>query len=217
MTTWADFLAELRQDLQDTGTTPRWSDQMLYIYTKDAIRDYSQWFPKRVDRYSITPVDEVYALPLDYVDDVLVESPLDRFLERRHEIPGRRYGSLTRPLYYHIQGGNLYLSGAPLEGDGLYLTYEALHPIPASHTDTTFVFTIPDSDIELLRIYVKAQVHSQMRSKQARLDRFEPGSGRRDDNPLTPELGNIMDDYHEKIASRLRGKVIKLYRTGYAR
>ena len=217
MTTWAGFLAELRQDIQDTGATPRWSDQMLYVYTKDAIRDYSQWFPKRVDRLLITPADSVYALPADYVDDVLVECPLDRFLERRHEIPGRRYGSLTRPLYYHIQGGNLYLQGNPLEGDSLYLTYEAIHPIPASETDSPFVFTVPDSDMELIRIYVKAQVHGQMRSKQARLDRFEPGSGRRDDNPLTPELSNIMDDYHEKIATRLRGKVIKLYRVGFSR
>jgi len=138
MTTWADFLAEVRLDVQDTGATPRWTDEMLWIYTKDAIRDYSQWFPKRVDRLLVAPVDGVYALPADYVDDVYVECPEDRILERRQEIPGRRYGSITRPLYYHIQGGNLYLNGSPLDGDNLYLTYDAVHPVPASETDKTF-------------------------------------------------------------------------------
>jgi hypothetical protein len=217
MTTWADFLAEVRLDVQDTGATPRWTDEMLWIYTKDAIRDYSQWFPKRVDRLLIAPVNGVYALPADYVDDVYVECPEDRILERRQEIPGRRYGSITRPLYYHIQGGNLYLNGSPLDGDNLYLTYDAVHPVPASETDTTFVLTVPDADIELIRLYVRAQVHAQMRSKQARLDRFEPGSGRRDDNPLTPEMTNLMADYNSKIALRIKGRAIKLYRVGYAR
>ena len=217
MTTWADFLAEVRLDVQDTGATPRWTDEMLWIYTKDAIRDYSQWFPKRVDRLLVAPVDGVYALPADYVDDVYVECPEDRILERRQEIPGRRYGSITRPLYYHIQGGNLYLNGSPLDGDNLYLTYDAVHPVPASETDTAFVFTVPDADIELIRLYVRAQVHAQMRSKQARLDRFEPGSGRRDDNPLTPEMSNLMADYNAKIALRIKGRAIKLYRVGYAR
>jgi hypothetical protein len=217
MTTWADFLAEVRLDVQDTGATPRWTDEMLWIYTKDAIRDYSQWFPKRVDRLLIAPVNGVYALPADYVDDVYVECPEDRILERRQEIPGRRYGSITRPLYYHIQGGNLYLNGSPLDGDNLYLTYDAVHPVPASETDTTFVLTVPDADIELIRLYVRAQVHAQMRSKQARLDRFEPGSGRRDDNPLTPEMTNLMADYNSKIALRIKGRAIQLYRVGYAR
>jgi hypothetical protein len=217
MTTWADFLAEVRLDVQDTGATPRWTDEMLWIYTKDAIRDYSQWFPKRVDRLLIAPVNGVYSLPADYVDDVYVECPEDRILERRQEIPGRRYGSITRPLYYHIQGGNLYLNGSPLDGDNLYLTYDAVHPVPASETDTTFVLTVPDADIELIRLYVRAQVHAQMRSKQARLDRFEPGSGRRDDNPLTPEMTNLMADYNSKIALRIKGRAIKLYRVGYAR
>lgn len=217
MTTWADFLAEVRLDVQDTGATPRWTDEMLWVYTKDAIRDYSQWFPRRVDRLLITPVDGVYALPVDYIADVYVELPIDRFLERRQEIPGRRYGSLTRPLYYYINGGSLYLGGSPLEGDALYLTYDAIHRIPASETDNAFVFTVPDVDLELLRLYVRAQVHSQMRSKQARLDRFDAGSGRRDDNPLTPEMSNIMLDYQNKINSRLKGKAIKLHRVGYAR
>ncbi len=50
MTTWAQLLADIRIDLKDTGTTPRWSDAALYLYAKDAIRDYSSYFPLRVTR-----------------------------------------------------------------------------------------------------------------------------------------------------------------------
>ena len=48
---WTSFLAELRVELTDpvpqTGS-PRYSDDLLYLYTRDGIRDYSQYFPLSV-------------------------------------------------------------------------------------------------------------------------------------------------------------------------
>jgi len=215
--TWAEFLSDLRNDLDDTADTPRWSDEQLYVYTKDAIRDYSQFFPRRIDGTELTLNGTAYDLPSDYVEAITVESPEHRFLEDREERPGIRYFDKSKPLFYYIEGSSLYLQGTPLDGDGIYLTYYALHDIPASETDSTFVFTVPDRDIELLRIYVKAKVFERQRGKQSRLDSYKPGSGRRDDNPLSPEINVLMEDYHAKIASRIPGGVIKLYRPGRMR
>ena len=55
--TWSELLADIRADLQDTGTTPRWSDKTLYVYAKDAMRDYSIWFPQRDDALEIAPAE----------------------------------------------------------------------------------------------------------------------------------------------------------------
>jgi hypothetical protein len=213
--TWAEFLAEVRESLQDTAATPRWTDEMLYTFAKDAIRDYSVWFPRRIDHYEITAVGSLYPLPSDFVDDITVESPLGTFLEYRQERPGNKYATLTtEPTHYYLQGGNLYFNGTPT---AVYLTYNAVHDIPTSADDETFEFTIPDRDIELPRLYIEAKVHTQMRAKTARLDRFAQGSGRRDDNPLLPETNSLMDEYHRKIAMRLAGGAVRLYRFGSVR
>ena len=214
MTTWATFLSDLREDLQDTGSSPRWSNKILYIYTKDAIRDYSLWFPLRVDSVTLVESGDGYSLPEDFVEVISVESPEDTHLEPRLRRPGIRF--LQVPNYYHLDGGILILS-APTESD-VILTYFSEHAVPTTEkTKPTFTFTVPDSDLELIRLYVKAQVHGQMRGKQSRLDRFEKGSGRRDDNPLTPETNSLMRDYLGKIASRSKGGAVKLTRPGRMR
>jgi hypothetical protein len=213
MINWGDLLADIRNDLEDTSSSPRWTDAYLYSLLKDALRDYSTWFPKRVDRYELTLSGSAYPLPVDFVADITCECPQDTFLTRRHESPGKAYVSDTLSNYY-ISGGSLYLNASPEEGDEVLLTYFALHPVPISSTDVTFVLTVPDVDIELIRIYVRASAHTRMRAKQARLDRFDIGSGRRDDNPLLPETINEMEDYYRKIAQRLGGGAITLYYTG---
>ena len=74
-----------------------------------------------------------------------------------------------------------------------------------------FVFEVPDADLELIRLYVKAKVYEQMRSKQAALDRFKLGSGSREDNPIAPEVEDLMKIYHEKIMERIPGGDIELF------
>jgi hypothetical protein len=215
--TWETLLADLRRDLKDTSSKPKWSDEELYMYTVDAVYDYSVWFPQRKDKVELTESSGSYPLPVDYIEDVTLENPEDRFLEKREDIPGRKYSDTLRPVYYYISGGNLYLNGSSLVDDGIYLTYFALHDIPTSETDTTFVFTVPLVDVELLRLYVRGQVHEQMRSKTARLDRFDPGSGRRDDNPLAKETNLLLSSYYDKVARRIGGGSITLYRPGSVR
>lgn len=213
---WIALRDQIRADLQDAGSTPRWTDDLLFVYTNDAIRDYSMYFPRRLDRVALVASGTGFTLPADFVEDILVENPADFVLERRLERPGSRYLSQnSRPTQYYIDGGVLYINGTP-QGSVL-LTYSALHSVPSSRTDTTWTSTFPDADVELIRLYVSGKVHSQMRSKQSRLDRFDPGSGRRDDNPLMPESQSLMEEYYRKIAERTAGGVIRLYRSGRAR
>jgi len=207
---WNEFLAHVRIDLQDDSTTPRWSDKLLWMYTCDAIRDYSGWFSKRIDSVPLVEVDGSYRLPSDFVDEIAVENPLGVYLKRRQEFPGFRL--LQRSKTYHIEGERISLD-YPSDGQ-VYLTYYAVHDLPVSEEDVNFVFTVPMRDMELLRIYVKARVHEQMRGKTARLDRFKSGSGNRDDNPLTPEFKDLMLEYQEKLAERCAGRTVSLYRVG---
>ena len=209
--TWQQLLAEIRADLQDEGTSPKWSDKMLYVYTKDAVRDISIWFPRRIDKVLLSPdTNGAYTLPTDYIEDISVEVPIGILLERRQQRPGVRYRNTGLPHSYSVSGGKMYLS-AP--SGTVYLTYNAAHTIPTSESDMTFVFTIADVDTELIRLYVKHQVFTQVRTRQANLDRFKP-TGQRDDSPMILESEDLMEAYHAKIAERFPGGVITLYRQG---
>ena len=211
MTDWATFLAEIRVDLKDSGTTPRFSTDALYLWAKDATRDYSMHFPLRVDRKSLTATGGAYALPADYYQDVEVEYPLNTFLERRQQRPGKSYSEGSTPTSYYISGGKLYLDVAS-PSYVIYLTYDAVHPAPATSDEDDFELTIPLPDEELIRLYVKAKASEQLRTQQASLDRFKLGSGDRQDNPLLPEVNTLMVEYRTKLAERYPGKAIRFWK-----
>jgi len=213
-TTWESLLSEIRIDIQDNTALVKSSDQTLYLFLKDAVRDYSRWVPQRVDRYGLTISGEYYPLPADFVDVVTVENPRDRYLEQYKGIPGRTFPQTGLPSLYYLSGNHLYLNGIARDGEGVFLTYLAIHAIPTDVDDIDFVFTIPEVDLELIRLYVKAKVYSQIRTKTANLDRFTPGSKRRDDNPIEPEVDHLMAEYKVKISERSAGGPVYLYRQG---
>lgn len=215
MTTWADILADLRVDLKDTSSTPRWSDEALFLWTRDAIRDYSMHLPIIGQRTELTLSGDSYPLPADYLKVERVESPTGRFLEERGDRPGVHYYDPSMPYRFYIIGTNLYLDGPTIEGDDVQLTYTARHYVPTSTADTT-AFTIPSDDEELIRLYVKAKAAEQFRTQQATLDRFKP-AGSRDDNPMYPEAEALMNEYRRKVAERITGGVVYLYRRGHGR
>ena len=47
---------------------------------------------------------------------------------------------------------------------------------------------------------------------QSAQDRYKLGSGSRDDNPLLPEVENLMESYEKKMAERHQGGAIMLQR-----
>ena len=109
MTTWGNLRASIREELKDvTVGKYRWSDALLFLYVKDALNDYSLWFPDRKDGEVLVFDTDHYNLPVDYVEAIFVECPADRFLEDRRPRPGVRYPSRSgKPFFYHIQGGKL--------------------------------------------------------------------------------------------------------------
>ena len=215
MTTWANLLNDIRTDLKDTGATQKFSNAVLYLAAKDAIRDYSLHLPRVIFRELLTVANGVYPLPDNFIRVVEVECPLDTYLEERQVRPGVRFTSSAIPTQYIIEGTNLRLNAETSEG--VYLTYEARHLLPDDEDDTTFEMTVSEADEELIRLYVKAKLSEQMRTKQAALDRFKQGAGRRDDNPLEPEVGDLMAEYRMKIAERSSGGIILLFRPGRRR
>lgn len=208
-TTWATFISDIRAFLKDEGDVQKYSDHLIYVYTCDAVRDYSNWFP-RVLRVEIqADTDGLFPLPDKLLHIKSVEYPEGTFLKPRIARPGYAFRTMTRPTHFWQVGGSIKLN-AEVDGS-IYLTYDAMHEYPASSTDYSFVFTIPDFDMELLHLYVRAQCLEHTRSRQSNLDRFKR-TGRRDDNPLDLEVRSLMDEYYAKISERSRGGVIYLYR-----
>ena len=215
MTTYAQLLSDIRTELKDTAAT-RWTDETLYLWVKDAIKDYSGWFPQTVDKVTMTmDSNNSSALPTDFLQDYTVECPANTFLEKRANRPGKKYTTPASPTLYYISGGRLYLDAAPT--DDCLLTYGAIHTIPSSYLSTTTVMSIPSSDEELVRLYVMAKANEQVRTKQSSIDRFKLGAGRRDDNPVNLEVSTLMDEYYAKIAERTPGSSVALYRQGRRR
>lgn len=219
---WGEVKAALRSDLQDDSENPRWSDEDLFIAWKDAVRDYSLWFPRIPDRVQLSGSGTgPYSLPADFVNVLFVEVPENRFLEERQVRPGVRYPSQSgRPFYWFLQGGSLFLDVAPLDTDEVLLTYKAVHDLPDDVNDDSSELSIPDADLELPRLYVQAKVYGQMRSKQSALDRFKTrvsAGNTRTDNPLGPEVQSLMDEYYSRIADRIPGGTVRLNRPGRMR
>lgn len=210
-TSWLTFQAEIRVDLKDTGTTPRYTDEAIFLWAKDAIRDYSGHFPRRIDRVELTLTGGSYALPTDFLQDVEVEYPLNTFLQRRQQRPGSKYSSGVNPTSYYMSGGKIYVD-TDSPPTTIYLTYDGIHPAPTEACDTTFSMTIPAMDEELIRLYVKSKASEMLRTQQAALDRFKMGSGDRQDNPLLPEVDTILREYRNKLAERYPGKSIRFWK-----
>ena len=88
MATWSDLLTDLRVELDDTEEEYKFSDDLLFLFCKDAIRDYSQNFPLKVFREELTAADSKFQLPASFLEIDAVEMPLDTYLEEISRRPG---------------------------------------------------------------------------------------------------------------------------------
>jgi len=213
MSTWGTLLADIRIDLKDAGTTKRWSDEIIFLFAKDAIRAYSVDLPMQVYREVLTAANGSFALPSQYTGIISVESSEGVYLARYEPLQGKRIKLPSEARSYYVSGYVLYLDVTPSDGDTILFSYKKSHDVPTSKDDTTKAMTYPAEDEEIIRLFVKAKVAEQMRLAQSGLDRFKPGSGSRDDNPLMPEHDELMGEFRRRIAER-SGGIIHLNRTG---
>lgn len=211
---WGEFLTELRGELNDTSATPKFSNDQLYVFLRDGTVSLSEWLPRDVGRLALTAEvtdTKKFALPSDFIEEYLVESPLDNALSFRFVRPGVRRSTSARPLFYWTNAGFLFLDADP-GANAVLISYYGVHGIPANAADTTFVLTIPLRDIELLKLYILGRAYQRERSRQSMLDRFKLGSGDRQDNPVSPEVNEYLQQFNEKLYERIGGKAVFLSR-----
>lgn len=207
-TTWASLLGSIRYELDDSATPYAWSDERLLVWTSDALADYSMYNPlEKIEDLSLEVASASYALPSDYLVDLNVQAPSGTPLHKRRTRPGVLFKTRSTATAYEVRGNTLTLNA---EADEVYLVYNAIHAGPSTAADTGFAFTFPDRDAELIRLYVCAKAYSRMRSQQSSLDRFKLGSGTREDNPMEPEVEDLMLEYEKKINHRYGGGVKSL-------
>lgn len=152
MATRMAFRSMVRELLTDETA---WPDGTLNAWLNDALRDYSNFFPRFVEAtINCTAATRFYALT-SYTGIkavVGVEYPAGRtpprYLAERPE-PGSFVGN---PVYA-LRGDPpvmLVIGESPATGETIGLDYHALHTIPTADSD---VLTAPDQHLEALKLF----------------------------------------------------------------
>ena len=213
---WGDLRTEIRVEIEDMGTTPKYPNALLYTFLRDALADYSQYLPLTKDNVELTADTGnamKFALPADFVREISVRCPETRYLEpQRGRLGTRVVRSTGKPLFYRVDGTTWLFLDVDPGANAVVLEYYARHPLPADEDDDAFELTVPDNDMELLKLYVEAKINTKIRNAQARLDRFKLGSSDRTDNPLTYEVIDFFANYREKLQARIPNLPVMLYR-----
>lgn len=166
MTTRAAFRSNLREVLSDEST---WPDSTLNAWINDAIRDFSNYFPRQLTaEISCTANTKVYSLAAytGLLSLILVEYPKGetppRYLLRRPES-----GAFYELPVYDLRGdppSSLVLGESPATGEKIDIYYSATHP--AISADTT-ALTISDQQLDALRLYCIWQAVREMELGEA--------------------------------------------------
>ncbi len=200
MTTWADILADLRLDMDDTGENPKLDAETAFLYGKMAIRDYSRWNPRVMSAMLTLDSLGEAALPTGFISMIEVRDPdHNRILPLANVTNPPQFSLASSQYRWWIEGGTFRMNtwdDLP-ESPSISCTGGITSCQPPMTMIST-VMTFPDEDVEAIFLYIRAKYTGQLRSKTSRADRFkrrvEAGNTRRD-NPLTPEEDNLMDEY----------------------
>ena len=169
MTTTLAEIADRAQLTLNDAAAGTWPQATVEAWVVEAIRDYTQSFPRTV-KSTITvgaaPVGHEFDLSADYISMILVEYPGDEdpptYLKRRHRTHPQFYGYEG---YYDVEPsgdmtnvGSLFLSEEPTTGEKIYWTAKC-------HHDTTLVsgddITVPEHHEGLLLLFVLWQAFKE--------------------------------------------------------
>lgn len=223
---WSALRSLCRSALNDTSSSPKWSDAELLAYAQLGMRDISRHLPIH-KKQAITTVanQKNYTLATDRVGDILlVEHPDGVFLETIDYKPGTsRYfprlpgylikGYVTVGDGWYVLDNILWLTQDPDTSDDITVWYSAQRDIMALDAD---VVDLWDNDVEILVSFVLWKAYVRVAGQDSLLSRWKD-KGRRDDNPLKPVWELHKDRYEELIAEREEKPVIQLYRAGRMR
>lgn len=209
MLTWGDLLSNLRLDMGEKADSPRLSEEQAFIYLEFALRDYSGWNP--LTRTALLDLDEEGRAPLpdDCLRVVEVRDPVSKHAIQSAwgvQNPPRLWVPSRPPdIRWWQEGNTICLSTWSDLPSGISVLYDAQHPAPSSADDLDFQFTFPDIDEEAILLYIRGKFMSTQRGKTAQLDRYKSrmqAGNTRVDNPIAPEVDDLMQSYLAKMIER---------------
>jgi hypothetical protein len=169
VTTRAALRSLIRQELNDAGGTPLWTDSLLNEWIAEAVRQYGRALPKEAATTLTTVADQAaYALPADTDRVLRVTLPED--------VPwSPDLGSRRAYRSYRVFAGELALEPAPsTSGESIGVAYLARYAEPAADGDT---LATPSADDDILLRLVVARALRWITLDEAKRQRFERQRG----------------------------------------
>ncbi|GEM_PF-942515 len=184
MTTRAELLGRIRNELNDTGTTKLWADALLQGWIGEAIRDYSERLPREATTTWASVAGQAsYVLPADFATALRVEHPAGFYRVYAPLAGGDVLEDTSalcvavgqQVLTFDVFGGSLLLDPAPDQaGDVITLRYLAVYAEPTADGD---VLATPSRDDELLVWLACARALEWIGTDEAKRMRFERQRG----------------------------------------
>jgi hypothetical protein len=205
--TEAELLASLRLRLDDQpadGDDPRWSDEELNLYLEDAVKRYSQDFPRlREQEGEVDEAGTRYDAPADLLDDAIYRVTLITADGREAEVVHHLSRGRSRRWWRLI--GDVLAFGFEIPiGATIRVEYDAIHDLPE-----TGVCTVPTEDEEMVLLWAMHLAFRRTGGNDATLSRWTDDR-KRDDSPLIPHHRFLADEYQRRVRD-------KRNRTGFAR
>jgi len=208
----------IRKFINDTSSTPRWSDAELEIYINLAVNDFSTHIPiVKSTTYSPTSsTDDTFSIASDAIEVLYVEHPAGTFLEPSSTHPAERYGTGGQRYTItedEVGSQTLTLLGTPLTGQSLIVHYGAYRSAITATSDTVPV----SRATTLAMIYFVAMLcHERVATQDSNLSRWadqRDKGGSRQDNPLIPEAERLRQMYLREV-NKLKDASRNVYRRG---
>lgn len=173
MTTLLQLADRCQLALNDAGAGT-WPQATVEAWVLDAIRDYSQYFPRTKTATTTIAIDDAgheFDLPADFLSMILVEFPTGQdppqYLLRR----ARTHEAFwDYESYYDVEpsgdadsAGTLYLSEEPANGESYALTYTAQHDTGLESGDD---ITVREDHESILILYVIWQAFKERMATQ---------------------------------------------------
>lgn len=196
---WSELRSEIRYQLKDSGSTPKWADGELLVYVNYALRDYSRYFPVEGAADVALSTDGSATINSDWTI-LAVEYPDNSFLDELVVKPGTKLWSSTTG--YYMLEGKMWVVHSD-DPSTVRVHYTTVRDTVSADSDTV---NVPAEDEELIALYVLAKCTERVGEQSANLDRWR--EGRRDDNPLVVMQNHYYIRYIEGIGSRMAGRQI---------
>jgi hypothetical protein len=214
MTTRAQLRTTLRNELNDSGGTPLWSDTLLNEWINEAIRGYSRQSPEEATATLTAVADQAeYALPARTVEVLRVEQPqgvvrLPIAASRTAAGGGAalvdfRAGVRSAGAWaYRVFAGNLILDPAPTAvgaSEDARLEYLRAYAEPAADGDT---LTTPATDDDVLVALAASLALAWVAGDEAKRLRYQDRQG------VSP--GEQVRRYEARAAAALGARTSRL-------